>query len=73
MGYKDLLIMGKLIDANIMAYLSSQYAHNAFKSEYKGYEQEPNTTQPQSYEPNPYTPQAIPTMPQTYNPNYYSA
>lgn len=74
MGYKDLLIMGKLIDANIMAYLSSQYAHNAFKSEYKGYEQEPNTTQNQPYEQTVYIPQAVPQMAQTYNSqNYYSA
>lgn len=73
MGYKDLLIMGKLIDANIMAYLSAQYTHNAYRSDYNGNKTDSYTTQPQSYEPNPYTPQAIPTMPQTYNPNYYSA
>lgn len=30
MGYKDLLVWVN-IDANIMAYLSSQYAHNAFR------------------------------------------
>lgn len=72
MGYKDLLIMGKLIDANIMAYLSAQYAHNAYRSDYKGNKTDSYTTQPQS-EPISYTPQAISTMPQTYNPNYYSA
>ena len=72
MGYKDLLIMGKLIDANIMAYLSAQYTHNAYRSDYKGNKTDSDTTQPQS-EPSPYTPQTISTMPQPYNPNYYSA
>lgn len=47
MGYKDLLIMGKLIDANIMAYLSAQYTHNAYRSDYKGNKTD-YTTQPQS-------------------------
>lgn len=69
MGYKDLLIMGKLIDANIMAYLSAQYTHNAYRSDYKGNKTDLYTNQTQSYEPIPYAPQAVPAMPQPYKIN----
>lgn len=65
MQYKDLVIMSKLLEANITAYLSAQYSSNAYKSEYnKSNSYNANNVQPYAAYEQP--------APQEYN-NYYQS